>query len=103
MADLYLVIRTDAPDSLDARKAAVAAHMTYSEDNEHRFMIGGGLRAGCATDPALGSAMIVKGDSVEEVRAFCDEDPFARAGVFARTDIYFFRPGIGEWIGGKIW
>lgn len=102
MADYFLIIRRDAPGSVECRKAAMAAHLKFSEDNAHRFLVGGALR----TDPggpAEGSAMIIKADNLEDARAFADQDPFESAGVYADTEIKVFRAGIGEWIGGKVW
>ena len=102
MTDLFVVIRKDNPDSAEARKEHLQAHMAYSENNLARFMIGGPMRE--ATDEMpVGSVMIIKAESLDDARAFVNEDPFAKAGAFASTEVYYFKAGLGEWIGGKSW
>ena len=102
MHDYYLIVRKDAPGSDEKRQALLAAHLSFSEDYEDRFLIGGALRPG-PDAPAEGSAMIIKASSLEDAQAFADLDPFSSAGVYAETKIQLFRAGIGEWIGGKVW
>ena len=102
MTDLFVIIRKDGPDSAQARKEHLQAHMAYSEENFERFMIGGPMRETTYAMP-VGSVMIIKAESLDDARAFADEDPFAKAGAFASTEVYYFRAGLGEWIGGKSW
>lgn len=102
MENLFLIVRCDGPDSSDKRLEAMQAHLKYSTDNEHRFMVGGALRIQ-SDQAAVGSAMVIKAHDMDDARTFADADPFAAIGVYETTEIYIFNTGIGTWIGERAW
>ncbi|NNC38706.1 MAG: hypothetical protein HKO02_14705 [Hyphomonadaceae bacterium] len=94
---IFLIVRTDAPNSAEKRLAAMEAHIEYTISNKDRFYVGGAIRH-IPDAAALGSAMIVKADSLDEARAFAAMDPFDKIGIYARTDVWLFNVGVGEWL-----
>lgn len=94
---LFLIVRIDAPDSGPKRLEAMEAHIQYTLSNKHRFYVGGALRHE-AVASAVGSTMIIAADSLEAAREFASQDPFDKAGVYARTDVWLFNAGVGEWL-----
>ncbi|WP_416877502.1 YciI family protein [Litorimonas sp.] len=97
----FLIVRTDADDSAEKRLAAMDAHIKYTVENKHRFCVGGAIRHDPNAD-ALGSAMIIQANSLENARAFASLDPFDKTGVYARTDVWQFNVGVGEWLPEKL-
>ncbi|PHR62094.1 MAG: hypothetical protein COA43_00160 [Robiginitomaculum sp.] len=100
MANLYLIIRRDAPDSLAKRLEVMQAHLKYAEDNKDRFMIGGALRFQ-PEQPAVGSAMVINASDLEAAGSFANADPFVANGVYESTEIFLFNVGVGAWIADK--
>jgi|GEM_PF-5997857 len=97
MSGIFLVVRTDADDSQDKRLAAMDAHIKYTIANKHRFHVGGAIRQDLEA-AAVGSAMVIQAKSLDDAQAFAAEDPFDQAGVYARTDVWHFNAGVGDWL-----
>ena len=95
--ELFLIVRTDAQNSAKNRTTNMEAHVKYSVANKHRFCVGGAIRQ-TADAMAAGSAMIIHADNLEDERTFAAQDPFDQAGVYARTAVWHFNVGIGEWV-----
>lgn len=99
--NIFLIVRTDSADSADSRLAAMDAHIQYTIANNHRFYVGGAIRHN-PDDAALGSAMIIKAESLEDARAFAALDPFDQAGVYAETNVWLFNVGVGDWLPAEL-
>lgn len=95
--NLFLIVRTDAPNSEAKRLEAMENHIQYTISNKHRFHVGGALRHEVGAK-AVGSAMIIAAESAEEAHDFASQDPFDQAGVYKRTDIWHFNAGVGDWL-----
>jgi len=89
----YAVISEDREDSLDKRLAARPAHverLTALRD-EGRLLIAGPHPAVDSPDPGpagfTGSLVVVEFDSLEDAKAWADEDPYVEAGVYAKVTV----------------
>jgi uncharacterized protein YciI len=93
----YMIRGTDAPDSLDRRRAARPAHLARLEQLRHdgRLLLAGPLPAIDAEDPGpagfTGSLVVAEFDSLAAARAWAEADPYIAAGVYAAVDVQPFR------------
>ena len=86
---LYVISWTDKPDSLPLRMATREAHLAYAKTSGERVKLGGPFldEAG----QMAGSLIIIEADSLDEARALHAEDPYAKAGLFERSDVRPYR------------
>ena len=96
----YVIIGTDHPGSLDARKAARPAHIARLEAlrDAGRLRFAGPFPAIDAEDPGpagfSGSLIVAEFESIEGARAWADADPYLAAGVYARVEVKPFRQAL---------
>lgn len=96
----YVIIGTDHPGSLDARKAARPAHIARVEAlrDAGRLRLAGPFPAIDAEDPGpagfSGSLIVAEFESIEGARAWADADPYLAAGVYARVEVKPFRQAL---------
>ncbi len=89
----YMILGTDAPDSLDRRKLARPEHLERLETlrDAGRLLLAGPLPAIDAADPGpngfTGTLVVAEFDSLAAARAWTDADPYVKAGVFASVDV----------------
>jgi len=79
----------DRQGAQEVRKANREAHLAYLADHADRI-----IAAGPLLDPdggMIGSVLILDFDTAAEAEAFAAGDPYARAGLFARTTITAWR------------
>lgn len=88
MASL-MVYALDKPNRGTARLTARDAHRARLREHDHpvRVRIGG---------PLLDSDGVVEAESMDLVRRFVDQDPYARADVYASVAIHPFNWGLGN-------
>lgn len=86
---LYVISWTDKPDSLPLRMATREAHLAYAETLGDRVKLGGPFldEAG----QMAGSLIIIEAESLDEAKALHAEDPYAKAGLFERSDVRPYR------------
>lgn len=89
----YAVISEDREDTLDKRLAARPEHvarLTALRD-EGRLLIAGPHPAVDSPDPGpagfTGSLVVVEFDSLEDAKAWADEDPYIAAGVYGKVTV----------------
>ena len=89
----YAVISEGREDTLDKRLAARPEHvarLTALRD-EGRLLIAGPHPAVDSPDPGpagfTGSLVIVEFDSLEDAKAWADEDPYIAAGVYGKVKV----------------
>lgn len=93
----YLILGRDHPDSLARRQGARAAHLARLEAlrDQGRLLMAGPLPAIDAVDPGpagfVGSLIVAEFASLDEARAFADDDPYVAAGVYAQVEVHPFR------------
>ena len=89
----YAVISEDFEGTLDKRLAARPEHvarLTALRD-EGRVLIAGPHPAVDSPDPGpagfTGSLVVVEFDSLEDAKAWADEDPYISAGVYSKVSV----------------
>ncbi|CAN5240539.1 YciI-like protein [soil metagenome] len=82
---LFALICNDKPNSLELRMTTRPEHVAYLTG------LGGSLKAaGPFTDDngsPIGSLVIIEADNRDSAERIAGEDPYARAGLFAATEI----------------
>lgn len=82
---LFALICTDKPNSVDLRMSVRPDHLTYLES------LGAGLKAAgpFTTDEGAptGSLVIIEAADRAAAKAMAENDPYARAGLFASVEI----------------
>lgn len=93
----YLIDARDAPGTLEKRLAARPGHLARLTElnTQGRLLVAGPLPAIDAEDPGpagfAGSVIIARFDDLAAARAWADEDPYARAGVYAEVEVRPFK------------
>jgi len=93
----YVIMGTDAADSLERRLGARSTHLERLNAlrDEGRLLLAGPMPAVDAIDPGAagftGSLIVAEFDSLEEARAWAAADPYVAAGVFADVAVKPFR------------
>ena len=93
----YAVISEDVPNSLELRASARTDHLARltALRDEGRLLIAGPHPAIDAEDPAsagyTGSLVVVDFPSLDDARAWADDDPYVAAGVYANVVVKPFR------------
>ncbi len=89
---LYIVYQIDGPDSPEIRAATRDAHFKYLDDHENILVLGGALLADDGKT-RTGSVLIINVENLAAAEAFSENEPFRRAGLFARVEINRMRRG----------
>jgi uncharacterized protein YciI len=93
----YVILGTDAPESLERRLGARAAHLERLNKlkEEGRLLLAGPMPAIDAIDPGpsgfTGSLIVAEFDSLEDARAWAAADPYVATGVYASVAVKPFR------------
>ena len=82
----FVILGYDGPEGEAKRKIHRPAHLANMEplDQAGRVVLAGPL-----TDKA-GSLIVIDMPSLEEARAFAENDPYVTRGIFARYEIHPF-------------
>ncbi|MGB9495169.1 MAG: YciI family protein [Azonexus sp.] len=94
---LYVIIGEDQPGSLAQRLAARPAHLERLQalQSEGRLILAGPCPAIDSPDPGpagfSGSVIVAEFASLEAAQAWADADPYAAAGVYAKTTVKPFK------------
>jgi uncharacterized protein YciI len=94
---LYAIMGTDVADSLELRKGRRAAHLQRLSElqAQGRLFVAGPHPAVDAADPGpngfSGSLIIAEFPSLEEARAWAEQDPYATGGVYAEVVVKPFK------------
>lgn len=86
---LFVISWKDKPGSLPARTNAREAHLAYLKGLGDKIKLGGPYLDG--EGQMAGSLIILEADSLEEVRAINDKDPYRLAGIVGDLDISAWR------------
>ena len=88
----FVILCQDIPDGLDLRMATRPAHMDYLKTQDAHILGAGPFLD--EQDRMVGSMLMVDFPSDAEAKLFAANDPYARAGLFASTEIRRWRWGI---------
>ena len=91
MSNLYMVYRLDRRDgkAAEIRAATRPQHQAYMKQFAGRARLGGPVLG--ADGQPCGGLMLIEAGSETEVREILREDPFEKAGLSERIDVYPFR------------
>ena len=93
----YAIISEDVEDSLELRKSARPAHLERVKSlvDEGRLLVAGPHPAVDCTEPGsagfTGSLIIADFESLQDAQAWAGEDPYVKAGVYAKVVVKPFR------------
>ena len=82
----YIIHALDKPGALPTRLAHYEAHKAYLAKAPIRIVISGPLVAADG-ETMIGSCFLVEAESIADVQAFHDADPFKAAGVWEHVHI----------------
>ena len=95
----FVIFATDKPGTESLRTETRPTHREYLRDQsahpDVRLHHGGPTLAGEGGN-MNGSMLVVEADTLEAVRTFAANDPYAKAGLFGDTQIRPFEWGIGR-------
>lgn len=86
----FAVFNEDKPDHTQLRADTRAAHLEYMAGFDVR--VGGPIHD--AEGNMIGSCIILEAEDLAAAEAFVENDPYNRAGLFARTRVAPFTPGV---------
>jgi hypothetical protein len=89
---LYIIYQIDKPNSGEIRAAHRQAHFKYLDDHADILVLGGAMLAEDGST-RIGSVLIINVPSREEAERFSANEPFRKAGLFARVEITRMRRG----------
>ena len=93
----YAIISEDVEDSLELRKSARPAHLERVKSlvDEGRLLVAGPHPAVDCTEPGsagfTGSLIIADFESLQDAQAWAGEDPYVKAGVYAKVVVKPFK------------
>ena len=82
---LYAILCNDKPDSLQVRLDTRPTHLEYLNGLGDALKFAGPFLDG--EGKPNGSMVVVEAESVEQARKIAENDPYARAGLFASVDV----------------
>jgi len=94
---LFVLIGYDAPDSLPKRREVRPLHLARAQAlrDEGRLVLAGPFPAIDADDPGeagfTGSLFVAEFPSAEAARAWIEDDPYVRHGIYSHYDIRPFK------------
>jgi uncharacterized protein YciI len=86
----YAIITQDKPDHAQVRAQARPAHLEYLTTHKHKLLAAGALIDDDGTG-GHGGILIVDTDDRAEAERFIAEDPFTKAGLFAKVTVTRWR------------
>jgi uncharacterized protein YciI len=89
MVMLFAIVAEDKPGSLELRLATRPTHLEYL-DGMVEMLVNAGPVLDAEGKPC-GSILLVEAPDQAAAEAFAAADPYAKAGLFARTSIRPFR------------
>ena len=93
----YAFICTDTPDSLGKRRDTGASHLARLKSlrDQGRLLVAGPFPATDCLEPGeagfTGSLIVAEFDSLADARAWADEDPYLKAGVYESITVKPFK------------
>lgn len=82
----YMIYTCDKPQHKQVRDEFREAHYAYLMAHKHLLIASGGLQDDSAQS-ILGGLIVLDVDTLDEVQAFVESDPFTRAGLFERVEV----------------
>lgn len=86
----------DRPDGLADRLAVRDEHRAWLRQHPHPIVCRSGGPWLDDEGNMRGSMLVIEAASKADAQAYLDEDPYARVGLFARTQLHEFAWGLGQ-------
>ena len=86
----YVIQLKDKPGASDLRTKTRDAHLAYLKANQDKLLAAGALIDDDGTG-GVGGLLILDTDDRAVAQAFIDNDPFAKAGLFASVTVTRWR------------
>lgn len=83
---LYALICTDKPESGALRKANRPDHLAFLDSLGDQLLFAGPF-TDAAGEAMTGSLLVIEAPSLGAAQQIADDDPYAKAGIFASVDI----------------
>ena len=81
----YIIYAPDKPNNLDRRMEVRPRHLAYWQEQAAKLYVAGPMLDD--NGDFCGSMLIVEADTIDEVRALAEADPYWTDGVFGSMDI----------------
>lgn len=91
---LFIAICQDKPDSVELRLKTRPAHLAWLQGLGAKARLGGAMLTDDMKAPTA-SVIVFEGESADEIRALCADDPYAQAGLFERVTVAPWRQAVG--------
>lgn len=91
---LFALICFDNANSTALRAAVRPKHLAYIEAHKAQVKIAGPFLSDDG-EKMVGSLIIIEADDIDAARAFAEDDPYRKAGLFASVDVKPWRWLIG--------
>ena len=92
---LFLVNARDKANSADLRQATRQAHLEWAGESRHKIAMAGPVLSDDG-ETMIGSTFVIEFETLDEAKSWAAEDPYAKAGLFERTEIIPFIWLIGD-------
>lgn len=92
---LFLIHAIDKPDALETRMANRPDHLEWAGQSVDQIKMAGPVFADDGTTFA-GSVFVIEMETLDDVKAWAANDPYAKAGLFERVEIRPFTWAIGN-------
>lgn len=92
---LFLVNARDKANHSDLRQSTRQAHLEWAGEYRHKIAMAGPVLSDDG-DTMIGSTFVIEFDTLDEVKSWAADDPYAKAGLFDRTEIIPFIWLIGD-------
>jgi uncharacterized protein YciI len=89
---LWAIFRVAAPNFAAMREQGLQAHLDYLHSHRNILVVSGATLTDDGKE-VTGSLLVVNVNSRAEAKAFVDNDPFQRAGMFQGVTITRMRKG----------
>ena len=91
---LFAAICLDKPDHVDMRLATREKHLAFLAEHAGAVKLGGPFLDAAGEKP-IGSLLILDCADLAAARRLLDEDPYAKAGLFASVEVRHWRSVVG--------
>ncbi len=92
---LFLINARDKAGASELRQATRQAHLEWAGEARHQIAMAGPVLSDDG-ETMIGSTFVIEFETLAEAKAWAAEDPYAKAGLFDRTEIIPFIWLIGE-------
>ena len=92
---LFLINARDKANSSELRLATRQAHLEFAKEASHKIAMAGPVLSEDG-ETMCGSTFVIEFETMAEAQAWAADDPYAKAGLFERTEIIPFMWLIGS-------